>query len=161
MYDIDNQKWWSEVHNDRNNENGNKLRTYRQYKYVLSCSSYVKNVKTVFLEEQLSNFRSGSLKLAIETGRYAKPKIPLENRLCIFCDSSHIETETHFLLHCDFYTDIRRALFSKANQVCGYFNNMNDTERMIFLMNDTHIINHVAKSLHTMFSRRKSHLSNL
>ena len=35
------------VHNDRNNENGNKLRTYRQYKYVLSCSSYVKSVKSV------------------------------------------------------------------------------------------------------------------
>ena len=48
LCDIDNHKWWSEVHNDRNNENGNKLRTYRQYKYVLSCSSYV---KTVFLEE--------------------------------------------------------------------------------------------------------------
>ena len=41
LCDIDNHKWWSEVHNDRNNENGNKLRTYRQYKYVLSCSSYV------------------------------------------------------------------------------------------------------------------------
>ena len=122
---------------------------------------YVKNVNNRIFRRTLSNFRSGSLKLAIETGRYAKSKIPLENRLCIFCDSSHIETETHFLLHCDFYTDIRRDLFSRANQVCGYFNNMNDTERMIFLMNNTHIINHVAKSLHTMFSRRKSHLSNL
>ena len=80
----------------------------------------------------MSNFRSGSLKLAIETGRYAKPKIPLENRLCIFCDGSHIETETHFLLHCDFYTDIRRDLFSKANQVCECFSNMNDTEKNDF-----------------------------
>ena len=33
-------------------------------------------------------------------------------------------------------------------------------KKMIFLMNDTHIINHVAKSLHTMFSRRKITSSN-
>ena len=45
-----------------------------------------------------------------------------------------------------------------TNLICEYFSNMNDTEKMIFLMNDTHIINHVAKNLHTMFSRRKLHL---
>ena len=111
LFDIDNQKWWSEVHNDRNNENGNKLRTYRQYKYVLSCSSYVKNVKNRIFRRTLSNFRSGSLKLAIETGGYAKPKIPLENRLCIFCDGSHIETETHFFYYIVIFILISEDIF--------------------------------------------------
>ena len=106
---------------------------------------------------------AGRVKTALAPGRWSNYVIGVtaiagRNRLCIFCDGSHIETETHFLLHCDFYTDIRRDLYSKANQVCEYFSYMNDTERMIFLMNDTHIINHVAKSLHTMFSRRKLHL---
>lgn len=31
----DREKWYNELFNDRNLENGNKLRTYRQYKTTL------------------------------------------------------------------------------------------------------------------------------
>ena len=41
----DAENWLRDVHNDRNCENGNKLRTFRQFKSYLQASSYVKSVK--------------------------------------------------------------------------------------------------------------------
>jgi hypothetical protein len=39
-----------------------------------------------------------------------RPKIPLNERKCIFCNKNSVEDEIHFLLDCDFYSDLRYAL---------------------------------------------------
>ncbi|VDH92990.1 Hypothetical predicted protein [Mytilus galloprovincialis] len=98
---VDADNWLRNVHNDRNCENGNKLRTFRQYKSYLQPSSYVKSVKFRDYRRTLSNFRCDSLPLAIETGRYTKPVTPLNERICQFCDENTIETEQHFLMNCN------------------------------------------------------------
>ena len=88
IFEKDCSDWYLKLHNDRNLLNGNKLRTFREYKSFLSVSPYVNTVKTRTYRKVYSNFRSGSLPLAIETGRYAKPIIPLEQRLCNFCNEN-------------------------------------------------------------------------
>ena len=109
---MDAENWLRDVHNDRNCENGNKLRTFRQFKSYLQASSYVKSVKFRDYRRTLSNFRCGSLPLAIETGRYTKPVTPLNERICQFCDGNTIETEQHFLMNCNFYSDLREELLN-------------------------------------------------
>ena len=107
----DSLLWYDDLHNDRGNLNGNKLRTYRLYKDNLVTESCVKNVYS--RQERrcfLSNFGCGSLPQAIETGRYTVPKTPLHDRICQFCTANVFEDEMHFLLHCEFYTDIRYKL---------------------------------------------------
>jgi hypothetical protein len=47
---------------------------------------------------------------AIEKGRYASPKIPVENRLCTSCDLGEIEDEYHFMMKCKLYDDLREEL---------------------------------------------------
>lgn len=74
LYDTDNQNCWSEVHNY--NENGNKLRSYRQFKYVLSCSSFVRNAKTVHLEEHCRIFEVGHSNLQLRLEGMPSPKFP-------------------------------------------------------------------------------------
>ena len=71
----------------------------------------MKNVYSRQERRILSNFRCGSLPLAIETGRYTVSKTPLHDRTCQFCTVNVLEDEMHFLLHCEFYTDIRFKLF--------------------------------------------------
>ena len=44
--------------------------------------------------------------LAVETGRYTKPKIPLNERTCIYCTDNCVEDEKHVILGCDFYADL-------------------------------------------------------
>ena len=62
-------------------------------------------------------FRAGSLPLAIETGRYARPPVPVENRLCIVCNKNCVETEKHFLLDCPLYDDMRLILFYNVHSL--------------------------------------------
>lgn len=89
----DREKWYNELFNDRNLENGNKLRTYRQYKTTLCTSSYVKLVKYRDQRRILANFRGGSLPLSIETGRYTRPKTPIDDRICKYCNSGCVEDD--------------------------------------------------------------------
>ena len=158
IFEKDCSDWYLELHNDRNLLNGNKLRTFREYKSFLSVSPYVNTVKNRTYRKVYSNFRSGSLPLAIETGRYAKPIIPLEQRLCNFCNENMVEDETHFILHCDLYSDIRYELYEKATKVCCNFILLNDKEKMCFLMNNVNLQHDVAKTLYAMFNRRKMFL---
>ncbi|XP_045167413.2 RAB6A-GEF complex partner protein 2-like [Mercenaria mercenaria] len=53
----------------------------------------------------MPNSRIGSHDLEIETGRHRK--IERENRLCRKCNKNIIEDEFHFLLCCEFYSELR------------------------------------------------------
>ena len=88
---IDDQNWRDKVWNDTGQENGNKLRTYRLYKSNLMTDEYVKINLERSHRRILAKFRSGSLPLQIETGRYKKPKVPLNNRICNLCTDNVIE----------------------------------------------------------------------
>ena len=53
----------------------------------------------------LAKLRSGTLPLALETGRYTQT--PVNQRLCRSRNANAIETELHFLFECDRCNDIR------------------------------------------------------
>ncbi|CAC5379663.1 unnamed protein product [Mytilus coruscus] len=111
---FEKESWYHEVWNDKNNVNGNKLRFYRLFKTCIGTEPYVKVVNNRCHRCILSLFRAGSLQLKVETGRYARPPEPLQDRLCIFCDSGQIEDEKHILFNCCFYSDIRHVLSFKC-----------------------------------------------
>jgi hypothetical protein len=50
------------------------------------------------ITRELTKLRLSSHSLLIEKGRYFRPKIKRENRLCSQCNQ--IEDEQHFLIHC-------------------------------------------------------------
>jgi hypothetical protein len=143
------------LHDDRNQVNGNKLRTYRTYKTQLCTSAYVKSVLIRSHRQVLANFRSGSLPLAIETGRYAKPKVQLNERICIYCNNNCVEDEMHLLMEYEFYSDLRYFLFQKGQQINETFSLLNTVDKFIFLMNDTSVQPFLAKTMFNMFCRRK------
>ena len=57
--------------------------------------------------------------LEIETGRYNAT--PLEQRICKFCTSPHVEKAYHFLLVCRIYTQLRRKILPRF---CWSFENI-------------------------------------
>ena len=90
-----NKIWKEEIFNDRRNHTGgNKLRTYRLFKYNFSFESYL-----LYLSEKkrkhLTKFRISSDKLEIEQGRYHK--LPIANRICGLC-KTEVGDAIHFLL---------------------------------------------------------------
>lgn len=152
---LDAENWKSELWNDTSQENGNKLRTYRLYKADLFTDTYVKLKMERNHRRILAKFRSGSLPLQIETGRYAKPKVPLDDRKCKLCTENAIEDEMHFLLSCDFYSDLRRPLFAKAQLCNSNFHRMSLLDKFIFIMNYVNMQYILASTILQMFNRRK------
>lgn len=134
--------------------NGNKLKTYRQYKFDLKPSAYVKNVRYRDQRQILSNFRSGCLKLEIELGRFAKPAVPLENRMCKYCNFNCVENEKHFLLYCPVYSDLRNLLFLRCVDHFKDFNTLSYDEKFYFLMENSNVQVIFAQFLTRMFKRR-------
>ena len=154
---IDRQHWEdSLLCNGRDESNGNKLRTYRTYKTTLSTECYVKSNMRRDHRRILARFRSCNLPLAIETGRFTKPKTPLNERLCGFCEASVIEDETHLLISCSFYSDLRHELFQNASDVNTNFESMSDSEKLIFLMKTDILQTKIASTLLQMNRRRRS-----
>ena len=96
LTEIDNTKWYQKLMTNGNTENGNKLRTYRQYKNDFKIEHYVKFNMDRGQRRVLAIFRSCNLPLAIETGRFNRPKTPVSERLCKYCHLDLIEDETHF-----------------------------------------------------------------
>ena len=67
----DNDEFQLDLFNDTNNNvSGNKLRTYRLYKTSVKPEKYLKLQIPKRVRRIVALFRSGSLPLAIETGRY-------------------------------------------------------------------------------------------
>ena len=78
----DQEEWYDELFNDRRNQIGNKLRTYRQFKQIRCTETYVSRLVHRPYRRVMALFRVGSLPLAIETGRHARPCCILYLYLC-------------------------------------------------------------------------------
>ena len=55
----------------------------------------------------------------------------------LVCRSNQIENENHFLFHCDCYRTIRQQITSDIVLKYPSFNLLNDTEKTIFLFNNS------------------------
>ncbi len=152
---IDQGMWHYSLWDDRKNENGNKLRLYRCYKSQLKTEQYVQQVIPRYQRRILSRLRTGCLPLAVETGRYLRPKIPLENRVCTFCEQHCVEDETHFLIDCDLYADQRFELFQIVADKYPDFSEYPSLGKFCTLMNEESIQTKLASTVHAMFARRK------
>ena len=152
---IDREIWYNSLSDGKDANNGNKLRTYRFYKSTFQAKSYVKFNMSRDQHRILSTFRSCNLPLAIEMGCFTKPKTPLKDHICKFCSASSVEDETHFLIECEFYNDIRYDLFKSASELNDNFCHFNPEEKLSFLMNTDSLQFNIANCLLTMSKRRK------
>lgn len=119
IIEIDKEIWQSQLF--QNGKHVNNGKTLRTYKNSFNTETYVKNNMRRDHRRILAQFRSLNLPLAVETGRYTKPKTPLNERLCKYCDSSSAEDETHFLIDCELYGDVRYDLLQFQLQKIGTF----------------------------------------
>ena len=131
--------WYTNMHNDDNNPNGNKLRTYRKIKDSYELESYLltdidKTAVSIFTKIRISNS-----KLLIEEGRHYK--IPLEQRLCKLC-KVEIKGEIHFVLKCDRLAPERSKMIENIYQSSTIFNLLEEISKFILSSND-HDINRI------------------
>jgi hypothetical protein len=157
LNDLYEGEWLSDVmrENARTGNGRNKLRTYRLFKTVFKTESYVKSkYMSRGLRSCLAKFRCGVAPLRIETGRYERNRLPVNERLCVWCQTD-IEDEKHVLLKCKCYDDLRTVLFSQVQSLFIYFNVLPDDDKFILLMSEPTIEMFVARTLQSCLQRRQ------
>ena len=110
------------------------------------------------LRSYICKLRCGTLPLAIETGRFNKPPIPLNERT--FC-SNTVEDEVHFLIDCDIYSDLRFSLFSRTISIETNFCFKSNLDKFIFLINCNELQLEPDGLLYNMIRRNRALLGNV
>jgi hypothetical protein len=89
--------------------NEGKLRFYSNICSSLDLKDYLKFNLARSGISLLTKIRVNAHSLAIETGRYSRPKIPASERFCKFCENV-MEDEKHFILNCPQYETLKRKI---------------------------------------------------
>ena len=69
-----------------------------------------------------------------------------------------VESESHVILECPLYEDLRVNLFNHAESVCNNFLDKSDNDRLCFLLSDESIVCQSAKTLCQSLCRRRDFL---
>ena len=132
-----------------------KLNLYQTFKTNYNEEPYLMAIHNVEQRIQYTKFRISNHNLAIEEGRYGK--VPIENRLCTFCNNSEIETERHMLFKCAHYAEIRSEFLVRLTAVKD-IKTENENEFLHFLMtiHDHKLIRLVSKFILRCFQLRNA-----
>jgi hypothetical protein len=150
-----------------------KLRTYKLLKKRLQIENYLLDDKCRYGRYELTKLRGGTNRLRIEKGRYemneAGEPLPPEQRTCQICMSGDVEDESHFLLHCRAYADLRQTMWQSIENITeeqvteGACRDSGMEETMNTLIGDelqeqpyyTDVVNIVKKYIQQAIMRRK------
>jgi hypothetical protein len=99
-------------------------------------ADYLTTVTDRKLRKTLTRYRLSEHSLAIETSRHRPTWLPREDRLWSLCSRGEVETELHFLLHCDKYSDLREYLFPKIIIQYKEFETIKDEEKIKYLLGE-------------------------
>ena len=156
---IENE-WLTDINRleGKNGQGQNKLRTYRMFKQCIYPETYVTTSLCKKYRRALASFRAGVAQINIELQRYGLAKAPLEERKCISCD--HVESESHVLLHCPLYLDIRENFYQMINVLCDTdddvnFSDMNEEQKMCFILGNPICCKYSARTCFEILERRK------
>ena len=117
-----------------------KLRTFNLIE-DFSCSStkpYMLKPLSFTQRKAIAKTRLGVLPIRLETGRYERPKLTAELRLCQQCNLNVAEDEIHFLLQCPRNSLLRDKLFSQIN--IETFTSFGSIEKIKYLLSSPDIV---------------------
>ena len=135
-----------------------KLRFYRIFKNVFEVEKYVSINLTISQRSILSQLRYGILPLKVETGRYFN--MPVEDRICQFCETKEVETETHFLFNCNRYSTIRESFYITMNAFSPNFIISSNEDKLKQLFSQSNFIRKFANYVNDCYKKRSSVLYN-
>ena len=74
---------------------------------LINCRLTSINLSLFYKKKHLAKIRLGSLGIRIESGRYSRPRLEVNQRLCEVCNENFIENEFHFVYSCSKYKALR------------------------------------------------------
>ena len=113
-----------------------KLRTYVTFNEFGVTPSYVTKPMSFLLRKFVALTRLSNLSIRLETGRFERPRLIEQHRLCLVCqDRVSVEDEFHFIFKCVKYTELRKSWFSKIITPEN-FNELVPKEKLKIVLNE-------------------------
>ena len=130
-------------------------------KTSLGPEKYLSDVQDPQRRQTQAKFRLSDHKLAVETLRYARPKVEYDNRKCPLCQTE-VENEIHLLFNCSWagYADIGKTFEIKMVGLVKNYEFLHATDKAAYLMiqENKEILNSVADYIASLFSTRNQQL---
>ena len=142
--------------------NSPKLRTFVEFKNFENTPSYITKPLSFIQRKFLAKIRLGCLEIRIETGRYARPRLPELSRVCQVCSnpSKKIENEFHFIFECETYRKERIVWLNKL-QIPEYFCTLPPSEMFCIVLNNDKNVKITAQYIIDIYDIRSKIVSNL
>ena len=132
LIDLAERIWLEGLHRPvTNSESGGN------YKLIKSCSDTSGFVLAPLGPGQrwaVASLRAGCLPLAVETGRYWTPKVPLGERVCKLCNNGKVETEFHFVMECNKLQNLRNELFFIITKSDPSFMHLDIFDKFLYIL---------------------------
>ena len=138
---------------------GSKMKTLNLLKKAPGMELYLTEVTNTKHRCALTKLRLSAHRLEIETGRYSGNTLA-ENRFCTYCQFEGrevVEDETHFLITCPMYENIRENMFPSH---ILQDDNMTDQQKFVEIMTNYDAKN-TAKFVYQAFNERDIQLDVL
>ena len=142
-----------------NSEQNPKLRTYKLFKTEFKQEPYLNFMTNPKHAYALARFRISSHNLRVETGRYVKPKIPIEDRICLYCTSHCVEDERHFLLKCTLYNQERADLINVSRLFIPQIDELDEISLFNSIMSSCElpVVEALGKYIYSSLDKRYRH----
>ena len=111
-------------------ESNRKLSFYTKFRFDCKEIEFLDAIKNPKHRKNINKNRLGNHQFRIESGRHTIPKTSEHLRFCLFCNSTDIENESHFLFSCNLYNDIHIKYFSKINNRYHNFNELGNKSNL-------------------------------
>ena len=133
-----------------------KLQFYRNFTAILyPMENYDQNFN---YRRSFSRLRLRNHTIEDRTWKICKRSQNSTERLCIFCNNSEIENESHMLLYCPLYSNVRDMCFNEIGEHKPHLRHLPEFAKLQIIMNPRKsIANVVAKFVHSCFNIRKRH----
>ena len=105
MVDCFQQEWFSKI------DSSSVLTVYRGIKTSFAKEEYL-DALPLNVRGYICKFRISAHSLNVQTGRFAKKRIPRNEQLCKLCNMEEVEDEYHFVLICPKYMPLRKKFIS-------------------------------------------------
>ena len=132
------------------------------FKDFHTTPSYISKPLSFVQRKFLAKLRLGCLEIRIETGRYARPRLPEEARICQICQNQGQtpEDEVHFLFNCETYESERSAWLSSLVKPEN-FSILPTSEKLKTVLNCDQNVKKTAQYVINIYDKRSKIVSNL
>ena len=143
-----------------------KLRTFMTFKQFNVMPAYVTKPLTFLQKKHLSKLRLGSLELRIESGRFSRPRLEINERICLVCRDNNlrldldpqVETEAHFLFLCAHYSNLRDTWLESVIKPAN-FENLDEGSKLSIVLNVPENVKKTAQFIIDAYNMRSKMLN--